>query len=218
MTRKCIKCYKEDEIISKQNISKFCSACRAKVRIEKYGNPMQGKSQDPTKFRDTYPNVDYTDYVLNCRNKRLYKMKCSECNAERGYKIHNEAKRTCLKCHTKRHTKKTKEQKKIYNSMKANINVRFKHRNLVKQKGVFRHLPYTIHQLMAHLECQFEPWMNWANHGLYSPHKKTWQIDHIKADSNFSYKSPTDISFLDSWTLCNLRPLESMANILKSNN
>lgn len=178
----------------------------------------KGHKQDPTKFRETYSNVDYTDYILNCRNKRLYKMTCSECSNDRGYKIHNEAKRTCLKCHTKRYTKKSPEQKKIYNSMKANINVRFRQRNLQKQEGIFRHLPYTIHQLMAHLESQFEPWMTWENHGLYSVHRKTWQIDHIKADSHFTYKCPTDQEFLDSWALRNLRPLESMANILKSNN
>jgi len=176
----------------------------------------KGHKQDPTKFRETYPNVNYTDYTLNCRNKRLYKMTCSQCNANRGYKIHNEAKRTCLKCHTKKYTKKTKEQKKIYNSMKANINVRFKHRNLEKQEGIFRHLPYTIHELMRHLESQFEPWMNWNNHGLYSPHRETWQIDHVKPDSSYCYNDVKDKEFIESWSLENLQPLESMANILKS--
>lgn len=177
----------------------------------------KGHKQDPTKFRQTYENVDYDDFILNRRNKRLYRMKCLECNSDRGYKIHNEAKRTCLKCHTKRYTKKSSEQKKIYNSMKANINVRFKHRNLSKQEGIFRHLPYTIHELMKHLESLFEPWMNWDNHGTYSKHRKTWQIDHIKPDSSFSYQDVTDKEFLDSWDLSNLRPLESLENIIKSN-
>lgn len=177
----------------------------------------KGHKQDPSKFRETYSNVDYTDYILNSRNKRLYKMTCNECGSERGYKIHNEAKRTCLKCHTKRYTKKSPEQKKIYCSMKANINVRFKHRNLQKQEGIFRHLPYTIHDLMKHLESQFEPWMTWENHGLYSPHKKTWQIDHIIADSNYIYSDMKDQQFLDSWALQNLRPLEALENIIKSN-
>jgi hypothetical protein len=150
------------------------------------------------------------------KERRLYKMTCTECGSDRGYKVHNEALRTCLKCHAKRHTKKTKEQKKTYNCMKANINARFKNRNLTKQEGIFRHLSYTIHDLMRHLEAQFEPWMNWENHGLYSVYKKTWQIDHITADSKFTYSLVTDQGFKDSWTLSNLRPLESMANILKS--
>lgn len=178
---------------------------------------MKGKSQDPTKFRTTQPNVDYTDFTLNKNNKRLYRMKCIKCDGDRGYKIHHEHDRSCLKCHAKKYTKKSIEQKRIYNSMKANINSRFKHRNLEKQEGVFRHLPYTIHELMEHLESQFEPWMNWDNHGLYSPHKKTWQIDHIKADASFNYKSVQDDDFISSWALENLRPLESLTNILKSN-
>lgn len=177
----------------------------------------KGHRQDPTKFRETYNNVDYQDFILNIRNKRLYKMSCSGCGCDRGYKIHNEANRVCIKCHAKKHTKKSQEQKKIYNSIKANINTRFKHRNLEKQEGIFRYLPYTIHDLMKHLQSQFEPWMNWSNHGAYSKHKKTWQIDHIKPDSSFSYLDVKDEQFINSWALDNLRPLDSLENIIKSN-
>lgn len=213
----CDICNKEDGFKIKKP-SHLCGSCRAKKRIKQFGNPMQGHKQDPTKFRTTYSNVDYQDFILNKRNKRLYKMTCSGCGCDRGFKIHNEANRVCIKCHAKKYTKKSQEQKKIYNSIKANINSRFKHRNLEKQEGIFRHLPYTIHELMKHLESQFEPWMNWDNHGLYSPHKKTWQIDHIKADASFNYKSVQDDDFISSWALENLRPLESLTNILKSNN
>jgi hypothetical protein len=176
----------------------------------------RGHKQDPTKFRNTYNNVDYNNFILNKQNKRKYRMSCLGCGSDRGHLVHYEALRTCLKCHAKRYTKKTKEQKKIYGCMKANISARFNHRNLSKQKGIFRHLPYTIHDLMNNLESQFEPWMNWGNHGLYSVHKKTWQIDHITADSKFTYSSVTDQGFQDSWALSNLRPLESMANIIKA--
>jgi mRNA-degrading endonuclease YafQ of YafQ-DinJ toxin-antitoxin module len=217
---KCDKCLIEIGFRIKSKNS-LCGSCCAKQRIKTYGNPMQGRKQDSTKFRNTYPNVDYSNFILKMntegKNKRFYKMTCMECGNDRGYKIHTEARRSCLKCHAKRYTKKTKEQKNIYNSMKANINVRFKHRNLLKQEGIFRHLPYTIHDLIKHLESQFEPWMNWENHGLYSPHKKTWQIDHIKPDSAFIYSSVEDKQFIDSWSLDNLQPLESLTNILKSN-
>lgn len=177
----------------------------------------KGHRQDPTKFRNTYQNVDYCDFILNTRNKRLYKMKCILCGSDRGYKIHNEALRSCLKCHTKKYTKKSKEQKRIYNSMKANMNVRFAARKINKDMGIFRWLPYTLQDLMTHLESQFEPWMTWDNHGVYNPRKRTWQIDHIIPDSSFKYESLTDQGFKDSWALSNLRPLDSMENILKSN-
>jgi 5-methylcytosine-specific restriction endonuclease McrA len=144
-------------------------------------------------------------------------MKCLECGTDRGYLKHYEAQRTCLKCHTKRYTKKSPEQKRVYGCIKANINQRFKQRAINKDIGIFRYLPYTLNQLVKHLESQFEPWMNWDNHGLYDKNRMTWQIDHIIPDSNFVYSSPTDNGFLNSWALSNLRPLESMANILKSN-
>lgn len=168
----------------------------------------------------TYKNVDYTDYKTHLINgekkRRLYKMNCVQCSSDRGYKVLGEANRSCLACHTKRMTKKTKQQKKIYSSMKANVNQRFKWRKINKDAGIFRFLPYSLEQLMSHLESQFEPWMNWDNHGLFSRSRKTWQIDHIVPDSYFIYLSPKDKSFNDSWALNNLRPLESMANILKS--
>jgi hypothetical protein len=178
---------------------------------------MYGRKQDPTKFRNTYANVNYNDFILNKNKKRKYSVTCKICGIDRGYKIHNEALRPCLKCHTKNYTKKTKEQRKLYGCIKANINARFKNRNIVKERGTFRYLPYTIGDLIKHLEAQFEPWMNWSNHGPYNKNKKTWQIDHIVADSCFAYNSPEDQGFKDSWALSNLRPLESMTNILKSN-
>lgn len=177
---------------------------------------MQGKSQDSTKFRKTYDNVDYNDFILNSKNKRLYKMVCMTCGADRGHKIHNEALRSCLSCHTLKQTKKTKEQKKIYCSMKSNINARFFARKINKDLGAFRWLPYSLDDLMKHLESQFESWMNWDNHGVYNKNIKTWQIDHIIADANFKYSNVLDQGFKDSWALNNLRPLESMANIMKS--
>lgn len=125
MKRICIKCNKVDTFKSKQNISKLCSSCRAKKRIKQHGNPMKGKKQDPNKFRSSYINVDYTKFKLNKRNKRLYKMNCITCGANRGYKIHNEAKRSCLKCHTKKYKKRSQRHRKIYDSMKANINAKF---------------------------------------------------------------------------------------------
>lgn len=59
--------------------------------------------------------------------------------------------------------------------------------------------------------------MNWDNHGKYLPDKDTWQIDHIIADSNFTYSTVKDKEFLDSWALSNLRPLKAIENIKKSN-
>jgi hypothetical protein len=128
----------------------YCKSCRAKERTARCGNPMQGRSQDCTKFRETYQNVIYTDYQIvkvQGKNKRKYRMSCAVCKSDRGHKFHREANRSCIKCHAKKYTKKTAEHKKIYNSMKANINVRFNARKLNKDLGCFRWLPYTLDDL-----------------------------------------------------------------------
>lgn len=56
---------------------------------------------------------------------------------------------------------------------------------------------YTMAELRAHLESQFEWWMSWENYGLL------WHIDHIKQVATFTF--PKDIR--PCWALSNLRPL-----------
>ncbi|MGI0058729.1 MAG: hypothetical protein ACREBJ_03080 [Nitrosotalea sp.] len=72
-------------------------------------------------------------------------------------------------------------------------------------------------ELKEHLEKQFEPWMNWQNHGRAVIDKRTWQIDHIVSQSKLPYASMEDENFQKCWALNNLRPLESFENIKKSN-
>lgn len=219
----CSRCLKDKETyILKCQDEKvpLCQSCSAKDRNKQYGNPMSGRKQDCTKFRPTYTNVNYSDYKLittkTGKVKRRYHMFCISCNKDRGYLAHNEATRNCFDCHVKSITKKSKEQKKIYQSLKANLNARFAARKLNKELGCFRWLPYTLDDLMKHLESKFEPWMNWDNHGNYNPNRKTWQIDHIIADANHVYSSVYDNDFKKCWALSNLQPLEAITNILKA--
>ena len=73
------------------------------------------------------------------------------------------------------------------------------------------HLPYDMHQLVEHLENQFDDKMNWDNYGSY------WHIDHIHPQSLLPYQSMQDENFLKCWCLENLQPLEALENIRKSN-
>lgn len=85
------------------------------------------------------------------------------------------------------------------------------------------YLPFSIQELKAHLEKQFEPWMTWNNRGKYNIKNWndndqltwTWQIDHIIPHSNFKYTSMSDIDFIACWSLDNLRPISSKENIAK---
>jgi hypothetical protein len=97
----------------------------------------------------------------------------------------------------------------------------YKNKNSIKQ-----HLPYSIMDLKAHLEKQFEPWMNWDNQGKYNAKTWddndnstwTWQIDHITPHSNFEYLSVTDPIFKECWALSNLRPYSAKQNIIDGTN
>jgi len=68
---------------------------------------------------------------------------------------------------------------------------------------------YTINELKQHLESLFKPGMSWDNYG-------EWEIDHVIPVSAFNYKSPTDISFKQCWSLNNLQPLWMHDNRTKS--
>jgi hypothetical protein len=59
--------------------------------------------------------------------------------------------------------------------------------------------------------------MNWDNYGKYEEGKLKWHIDHIIPHSSFEYTSMNDESFKKCWSLENLRPLEAVENIKKSN-
>ena len=80
-----------------------------------------------------------------------------------------------------------------------------------KNNPTWSKLPYTPQQLKGHLESQFDSNMTWDNYGLY------WNIDHIYPQSKLLYDSLDHPNFLKCWSLNNLRPLEKIENIKKSN-
>lgn len=66
---------------------------------------------------------------------------------------------------------------------------------------------FTLDQLIAHLEANFDKNMTWDNYGKY------WHVDHIKPLSRFDL----EIEFKKAWDLNNLQPLEAIENIKKGN-
>lgn len=84
-------------------------------------------------------------------------------------------------------------------------------------KAIFAYLPYTANQLKVHIEFLWEDWMNWDNYGRFDKQHMTWQIDHIIPQSKLIFSNFEDDNFQKLWALSNLRPLETIANIKKSN-
>lgn len=129
-----------------------------------------------------------------------------------------------------------REESNIYRNEKYKFEVNFKlklrisnsiNKALKKQESsknnqsILEFLPYSIQELKEHLENQFEPWMNWENHGLYNKetwddnnqNTWTWQIDHIIPQSNLPFTTMEDENFKKCWSLDNLRPLASKINL-----
>ncbi|HET8793622.1 MAG TPA: hypothetical protein VFM31_07500, partial [Nitrososphaeraceae archaeon] len=115
---------------------------------------------------------------------------------------------------------------KLRRIVSRSINREIKKNGLTKDNNsITNYLLYSIEELKTHLEKQFEPWMNWNNHGVFNKKKYlendintwTWHIDHIIPHSLFKYTSMEEQSFKDCWSLSNLRPLKSIDNIKKGN-
>lgn len=70
-------------------------------------------------------------------------------------------------------------------------------------------VPYTLKDLIEHLERQFLPGMTLSNHGA-------WHIDHIRPLCGFRFERPEDPAFQEAWALANLRPLWARDNISKN--
>ena len=83
-----------------------------------------------------------------------------------------------------------------------------KERNISKYKNTFDLLPYTLEELIIHLESKFKDGMTWTNYG-------EWHVDHIKPMSSFNIINSTDSEFLVCWSLDNLQPLWGGDNLSK---
>jgi len=141
--------------------------------------------------------------------------------SEAGVKSHNKARAK----YNQENKVKVAQQKKKWHKKSLETNPHYKvKRNLsnqiwcrlkrqrdgIKKGSINEYLPYTVEELMSHLESKFLPKMTWGNYGA-------WHIDHIIPDSNFTYSKMSDDGFIKSWSLENLQPLWAKDNLSKGN-
>ena len=121
-----------------------------------------------------------------------------------------------------------KERRKLYNIQKYNndplyqvsIDIRnlikcsLRDKNYTKKSRTYEILGCSYEEFKEYIEKQFEPWMNYNNHGVYTGnYNETWQYDHIIPIS--SGMTEDEILKLNHYT--NFRPLCSKLNNEKSN-
>ncbi len=170
---------------------------------------------------------------IECEKLRLkkYYLENSEKRIEYGKNYHKNNKEVCNKKISKyRKTENGRERKnelnKLYrlrnkenNLFRLTSNIRSLISHYIKDRGFRKSskttqiLGCSFEEFKIHIESQFEPWMNWSNHGLYSETEKRWQLDHIIPAS--SAKDEAELILLNHYT--NFQPLCAKENLYKSN-
>lgn len=203
---KNVKIYKENHI---EEILEYQKEYGAKYRIEnknyiqEYKHNYDIENKDKNKFyRDNNKDKIQENLLQNKhkRNKRQRKYQKNRLASDPSFKM-----RTYMSSH-------------IFAALKSNGGSK-------QDQSIMDYLPYTIEQLKAHLEAQFEPWMTWKNHGKYNrkiwidldPSTWTWHLDHIIPHSFFPYTDMDSDLFRDCWALSNIRPYSAKQNIIDGN-
>jgi predicted transcriptional regulator len=205
--------------------SKVCSKCKIDKPLGEYHKDRKGRlgcaaackvCESKRKKRSYGPTSD-----LKMKGVRLntdtHKW-CPSCSSllERAEFYNNRAakdglKSECKSCHNER--EKAKRRKEPAYKIRTNVSRSIRGMLNGKQKtsSCLNYLPYTMKELKEHLEDQFDDRMTWDNYGSY------WDIDHLYPHSLLPYDTMEHPNFTKCWSLDNLRPLEKIENIKKSN-
>lgn len=173
----------------------------------------------------------FSSWCKNCKDQyrkehwhiELDAQRIKRGNAIRIYTITDKA--VINKRYRETHKELIKDNKRIYKAMRKAkdpiyalqcavsklVWTTMKRRRLSKHnKGFWKTIGYTPHELVQHLESKFASGMAWDNMGK-------WHIDHIKPQSVFYFNTIEDQAFKDCWSLGNLQPLWAAENLEKSN-
>jgi hypothetical protein len=98
---------------------------------------------------------------------------------------------------------------KLKHNILSCLYTQLKRGNYTKKSRTYQILTCSFEELKLYIELQWEPWMNWKNHGLYNGELNYgWDIDHIIPTSS----AKNEIDFLKLWNFTNLKPLCSKIN------
>ena len=101
--------------------------------------------------------------------------------------------------------------RKISTCLRSRLNKALK--GNVKSASTMKLIGCTVDELRKHLESQFEPWMNWGNHGPYDVARKTWHFDHVIPMSAFDLRDPEQQQKACNFN--NVKPLLAEKNLKK---
>ena len=224
----CNKCKIEKELVkfsirkdSKDGHRNTCKLCESGDKKMKYENNKQVFKDKAKKWRKENPEKKKQsdrEWGINNKGKKLDNaIKWSENNKEKRKEIskryYESNKEKCListiKCAKNRKLNDPifaliiDVRRIIYNSLHNN--------GYTKKSRTHEILGCSFEEFKKYIENQFEPWMNWSNHGIYTGnYSETWQYDHIKPLS--SAANEKEVLELNHYT--NFKPLCSRINLI----
>lgn len=162
---------------------------------------------------------------------REYSKKYREANAEevksynkeygKDYRANNKEKIRAKERKYEKNRRKNDPSFRLRKNISRAINFQLSKIGLVKLTTCMKYVSFSVNELVAHLEKQFEPWMNWQNQGKYNlktwadndSATWTWQIDHVIPQSSFDFADKEEIK--KCWNLSNLRPYSAKLNVIE---
>jgi hypothetical protein len=100
-------------------------------------------------------------------------------------------------------------------NIRSLIRSSFKNKGFKKNSKTAEILSCSFEEFKIYINNQFEDWMNWNNHGVYTGERKqSWQLDHIIPIS--SAKTIEDVIRLNHYS--NYQPLDSYINLMIKKN
>jgi hypothetical protein len=212
--KKMIKLYVEDKV-GTPTLSKMFNYNKKIINntLKKHGVVMDSPGR---RFLGGKSVSDSKYYIKNKGRLSEKSRKYSKNNRERLREYQTkwrEKNREHLNTYKRNYEKNKKNldpQYKLSCYVRTAIYTSIKERNINKYKNTFDLLPYTLEDLIKHLEIQFKDGMNWENYG-------EWHIDHIIPITNFKFKNTDDELFKECWSLSNLQPMWGNENSSKNN-
>jgi len=223
-TKTCTKCGNtkniNDFIFRKKRKcwESVCSFCRTIISQKYYANNKEKLKQHQKEYRIKNKHIDQIWSKNNPNYRKEWAAKHRE-QLNEGERKRRKLPESKLKRNKKRKDNKNKNPAiKLRENISRSIRYVLKDNNGSKHNtSCLKHLGYTPKQLIDYLESLWEKWMNWSNYGVFKYGEKRWNIDHIIPQSKLPYSSMEEENFKRCWALSNLRPLEAMENIKKSN-
>ena len=219
--------------LGKQARCKVCKSAKDKAYRDRKGEELLKKRRAyyaENKERAREWGIEYREKnkeVISERRK-VYRQKNKEEIAERKRKYYQKNKEEILekrKEYYKENREAVIEKNNRYERERRRTDPTFRlllntkgavYKALMRENGgkngsrTLNALPFTIDELKAHLEAQFDENMTWENYGSY------WHVDHIYPLKLLPYDSLEHEHFKLVWDLRNLRPLEGIENNSKS--